>query len=198
MSAELLAEALKRIQALEDRLAEYESTDDSPSPYSPPPRPVISRKWHPACLCGCELQITAQWLDESIYRHPIPFTITSIQINNVCSEHSTCVDMPDVSDLFDIDQMTGTIVQNRGYQRYPINNPLLAEILYAHLFRHNGQRKTLRCGCTFYYHSHPTIGKMKLLEHPLHSRKCHTHRHDTLGGVQAHIDHNAAISSKKV
>src|SRR2546430_486325 len=102
--------------------------------------------WIPPSLCGCKLQITADFVDDSIvegvsYRHPKPFTITDLKIVAVCSGHKVhLAEMPDTSRFCDDG------VQHRGYLRYPIAHPTPAECLYTLLSMHRGQRHGYSCG----------------------------------------------------
>lgn len=138
--------------------------------------------WDPPPLCDCRFLITADWPDyqgEITYKHPTPFTIQRIELISCCDEHKElCKEMPDVSELFDLDRKTNRMKQNRGYLRYPIENPTEAEILYTHFYFHGGQVRSFPCGCSAYQHVCPA-GNISVMEHPIHSGKCFVHANDT-------------------
>ena len=138
--------------------------------------------WQPPTLCGCQFRITADWPEKQeavTYRHPLPFTIQKIELVNVCDDHKEAMlQMPDTSGLFDIDGMTGQLVQKRGYLRYPIENPTPAEILYTYFYFHKGQVRSFPCGCSGYQHIAPD-GTVQYLVHPKRTGKCFIHTNDT-------------------
>ena len=142
--------------------------------------------WIPPSLCGCKLRIAAEWpnaddiVDGVVYRHPKPFTITDVQIVNVCDEHKAeSESMPDTSDLFDIDNITGELKQTRGYLKYPIDNPTPAQNLYTHFYYHKGQIHGYPCGCqTFQHIDHNDVLSYK--HHDRHHRRCYKHKDDKM------------------
>lgn len=138
--------------------------------------------WQPPTLCGCQFRITADWSDKQeavTYRHPTPFTIQKIELVTVCDDHkNTPVIMPDVSTLYDIDRFTGQPAQSRGYLRYPIDKPTLAEVLYTQFCMHKGQVRSFPCGCKAYQHICPA-GNLTHVVHPKHTSKCFIHANDT-------------------
>lgn len=149
--------------------------------------------WIPPSLCGCQLRITADFTDGSIvdgvtYRHPIPFTITDIQLINVCLGHTPqTLAMPDVIGLFDRDLINGGTKQSRGYLKYPIDNPSSAQCLYTFLSQYGGQTHSFPCGCK----GHQLVDENKnisYMNHPLHSRKCSSHKNDTKDMKNAKAD----------
>lgn len=167
--------------------------------------------WQPPSLCGCKLEIVADWVNEDGYRHPIPFTIQEIKIDTVCDNHKQYTfSMPDTSDLFDDISATNPVivflssknpkisspsnVQTRGYLRYPITNPSPAECLYTYLAKHGGQIHRLGCGCQ----AHQWIDENKVityLSHPLYTKKCHYHTEDTVDMSTARKHHDEYIKS---
>ena len=153
--------------------------------------------WIPPSLCGCQLKVTADFLDGSVidgasYRHPKPFTISDIEIVNVCDTHQPqTLSMPDTGGLFGIDNITGLSVQQRGYLSYPISSPTPAQCLYTFLAQYGGQKHGYSCGCS----AHQWVdekGGITYLPHPHHTRKCFRHSHDTVDMKQAAIDFNLA------
>ncbi len=159
--------------------------------------------WIPPSLCGCKLSIKADWTDGSIvdglsYRHPKAFTITAIDIINVCDQHKpNTLAMPDVSGLYEVDNMTGGMVQRRGYLAHPIANPSHAQCLYQFLSQYGGQRHSYPCGCS----GHQFVDENKnvsYLDHPINSQKCHAHKSDSQDMAQAKIHFDAIIASSKI
>lgn len=153
--------------------------------------------WIPPSLCGCQLRMGANFVENSVndgisYRHPIPFTINKLEIVSVCDAHKQYSEVMTATDhLFDIDNITGESVQRRGYLRHPIENPTPAECLYTHLSRFGGQTHRLDCGCQ----AHQFVDENKnitYLHHPHHARKCHRHKYDTHDMKQGRIDHEVS------
>lgn len=156
--------------------------------------------WVPPSMCGCQLSITADFVDGSVidgvsYRHPVPFTIQDIQIISVCDHHKSHMDaMPDVSWLFEHDEETGTATQRRGYLKYPIESPTGAECLYTFLCKLGGQSRSYPCGCkAFQFIDHDK--KMKHVDHPHHTKKCRNHKHDTADMAKAASDFAVLVSA---
>lgn len=166
--------------------------------------------WIPPSLCGCQLQITADWANSDdivngvTYRHPTPFSITDIKIiGNACATHqpftqsmidtSIFFDDPEatpigayLSKLYPVDVRTET-VQQRGYLKYPIDQPTAAHFLYTFLSQYNGQAWSIPCGCkTYQFFDENKNGVC--LNHPIHSVKCTFHPNDTLDMQQAVLD----------
>lgn len=102
----------------------------------------------PPTLCACRLNITADFtnvLDENgdkvSYKHPIPFTIQSIEIVSVCRDHESLT-----TDPLPIDPFNG----RKGYMNVP-KSPTEAENLYLHLCGFTGQlARPDTCGCKVY------------------------------------------------
>lgn len=149
--------------------------------------------WIPPSLCGCQLRMTANFVPGSIidgisYRHPIPFSITALDIVNVCnSHHSNTQAMTNIESLMETDKITGNSYQQRGYLKHPIESPSAAECLYEFLSRYNGQTHSYPCGCK----SHQFIDENKniaYLKHPLHSKCCHKHKNDGIDMKHAATD----------
>ena len=158
--------------------------------------------WIPPSLCGCKLRIHADWVEGSIvdgisYRHPKAFTIESVHIISVCLQHQpNTLFMPSILGLYEVDNMTGSMVQRRGYLTHPIINPSPAQCLYQFLSQYGGQRHSYPCGCS----GHQFVDENKnvgYLEHPINSQKCHAHKSDSHDMVQAKIDFDTAIETSK-
>lgn len=177
-------------------------------------------KWIAPSLCGCALQMTAEFLpgdvrDGIAYRHPKAGTITQLEVISVCEEHAAAQRaMPDTSSFFAapepggyhdlLNQRAGItpapehLVQTRGYLKYPIENPTPAECLYTALYFHGGQVHSLPCGCAGYQHvdkSTPGAPAPVYKVHPLHTRKCYRHLDDSNDMARARADHEAVIES---
>jgi len=127
-----------------------------------------TRRWASPALCGCELDITATWPDEPEAdgvenRHPIPFTITDIQVASVCLEHEAWETEPVGADPY---------MGSPGYIKVPVS-PTKAENLYIHLFKLTGQKVKKACGCVD-YECHYRDGQTPhvKLEHPKHTKVC--------------------------
>lgn len=175
--------------------------------------------WIPPSLCGCQIKMTADFTEGSVvdgitYRHPIdpikaekPCYVSNLEIVNVCSSHKDkTLSMLDTSVFFDdpleSNQMLvflykkyphiprPSLAQNRGYLKYPINNPTPAECLYTFLSLQKGLNHGFPCGC----YSFMTVdekGKISHSQHPLYMvNKCIFHRNDNLEMEQAANDFN--------
>ena len=60
--------------------------------------------WVCPSLCGCKLDITAQWTEVTSaesYRHPIPGTVTGVAIRTVCATHDSFRTDPLATDPYD-------------------------------------------------------------------------------------------------
>lgn len=152
--------------------------------------------WIPPSLCGCQLQITADWTDGSVvngisYRHPKPFTITDVQIVNMCAGCTpNSAAMPDVSHLYETSNITGKPYQARGYLSHPIANPTAAHNLYQFLCSHGGQTHSFPCGCAAHMHIAPDGTATYLVKAGV-TQKCINHQNDTIDMQQAKADYNA-------
>lgn len=161
--------------------------------------------WHPPSVCGCKFEIVADWVNDDGYRHPTPFTIQEIKLVNVCARHKQyALSMPDTSCFFDDISLTNPVVaflssknpniahpamiQNRGYLKYPIANPTPAECLYTYFTKHKGQVWGLPCGCSTFQWIDDK-GNLEHIVHPVHHKRCHFHKEDTLDMTQAHTDY---------
>ncbi len=120
-------------------------------------------------MCGCELEIRAVWPKGAVnngisYRHPIPFTITHIDIVNVCADHQHVLNEPAI-----------TSWHRTGYIKLPIENPTDAQKLYVYLWRYSGQKiVTPICDCSIYgvCEDDGVVKKdLDIKEHPLVSTK---------------------------
>lgn len=156
--------------------------------------------WIPPSLCGCQIRMTADFTDGSVvngisYKHPIPFTISRIEIVNACEHHlGHTSQMRDTEDLMEIDQYTGNKFQQRGYLKHPINNPSPAECLYEYLCQYRGQTHGFPCGCKTHQFIDPLHPEKKItyLHHPHHHKRCKAHQDDSLDMQKAKFDfHNS-------
>lgn len=163
------------------------------------PRQTLT--WIPPSLCGCVFKIAADFTDVPAdgvsFRHPTPYTITSLEIVSCCQAHlEHKKSMPDVSGLFGVDSITGELVQQRGYLKHPVAQPTEAECLYTFLAQFNGQTHSYPCGCS----SHQFVDEKKnvtYLAHPKHTRRCHRHREDghDMRAAKADFDKQMAESN---
>lgn len=149
-----------------------------------------SRLWHPPSLCGCSLNITADWASEMPkdgiqYQHPIPWTVTNIEIVSACIRHRG-LRIPDTSNLFDDG------VQNRGYIEVR-DEHTPAEILYLNLYEYTTNTETLICGCVLVKSIDRAGNHLAYHDHPHHSKKCHSHKGDSLDGSKARADHERTV-----
>lgn len=165
--------------------------------------------WIPPSLCGCQLQITGDFDSEQIhdgisYKHPKPFTITNLKILSVCADHEPqSLEMIDTGIFFDpvqanegvhafLAQKKGVIAssimrQNRGYLKYPIDNPTPAECLYTFLSQYSGTINRQSCGCSAFICGDEK-GETAFVSHPLNSKQCDFHIGDTPDMKQAQAD----------
>ncbi len=147
-----------------------------------------TRIWLCPALCGCELSITASWVDDQAdndgtgravsFRHPVPNTITNIVVENACVEHTPLRTAP-----FPADPYFGAL----GYIRPIPANPTEGERLYIHLYRYTGQvLKPDTCDCRLYQHADRATRTLAVPKrHHKHSRKCQHHLTDTDDGTTA-------------
>ena len=144
-----------------------------------------NRIWICPALCGCEIELVADWsepitydaLGRSVsYRHPIGYTITNLTIINVCAAHDSYK-----TDPLPKDPYGGA----PGYMSIPVN-PTEAEALYIRLYQYSGGTwKPDTCGCTIYQCSNRFLDDSKHLEHSIHTKRCKFHSND--------IDHSVVI-----
>ena len=141
---------------------------------------MISTKaiWICPKLCGCELEIDADWVKEPLqeggrsvsYQHPIPFTIRGIEIINVCIDHQSFR-----TDPLPLDPYNGCT----GYIQLPIINPTEAQKVYIQLYKYNGQRlRPDTCGCSIYQCFDDFTKERFIRPHGAHTRKCSHHALD--------------------
>ena len=137
---------------------------------------IDTRIWICPKLCGCEISITADWVKEReagrnvSYQHPKPFTITDIEIVDVCAEHNHFKTDPPITDETYGGEM-------RGYLGRVPNTE--AEKLYIALTRYRGQRwKPDTCDCRIYDCVDCTNNLHTFIRHTKHTRKCEDHRND--------------------
>lgn len=147
-----------------------------------------TRIWICPALCGCELSISASWMDAQpdddgtgravAFRHPVPQTITGITVVNACLEHAPMTTAP-----FPADPYYGAL----GYIRPIPVNPTEGERLYIHLYRYTGQTlKPDTCDCKLYQPVDRATGTVNTPQrHTKHSRKCAHHPADDNAGTAA-------------
>lgn len=153
--------------------------------------------WIPPTLCGCEIRMDANWIDDEdaivtdnqgrriSYKHPVPFTIRRIDIEKVCAAHeSATTGEPDFLPYMDPTGYAGEMVQNRGYIRQKIKYSA-AEKLYIYLWRYAGTiLRPDTCGCAI-PHVHDRLdpeAEPVHIDHPHHMHHCRHHP----GGVEGH------------
>ena len=157
-------------------------------------------------LCGCEIELTANWADTPIlkdgrkvsYQHPIPRTISSIEIVNVCSGHQSVLTEPleenyyhytdeernNIIEHFDLPEEASWNMLNsvgpKGYlhlQNLDLAGP--AEKLYIYHYRYSGA--TLNpdtCKCKIQRVRDRFTGQMFDVNHDVHTRRCKAHKID--------------------
>lgn len=170
---------------------------------------MITAIWIPPSLCGCQLQMTADFTDGSVvdgisYRHPKDAIkdkdatpITNLRIISACAAHlPQTLTMIDTSVFFDSDPINGGRKQNRGYLRYPIANPTSAECLYTFLSQYGGQTNSFPCGCKGhqFVDEHQNVTS---LPHPVVTQKCQKHLNDTPEMAQAKLDFDITVKNSK-
>lgn len=151
---------------------------------------VEKREWICPALCGCKINITAEWASDPIdggegkkimYQHPKGGTITDLEVVSVCRDHA---------------HLQLGIGENPyggrpGYIKLPIENPTLAQCLYIGLYDCHGNTLTLSCGCRLYKHfNKTTIDQHQYLEHPHKTFRCASHKHDS--------DHSVALADQQL
>lgn len=171
------------------------------------------RIWICPALCGCELEITAEWPADSLVidgngrktSHMFPKGmvgkqgqekqfIQSINVVNICPLHiGLDQTMPDTSGFFDMNNDDGALRQNRGYLLYPIANPTPGEILFTNLYGFLGRRqRSATCGCEMYNPVQTDQRRENVVElahrkNPHLTKKCRHHLNDT-------DDHQACLA----
>ncbi len=164
--------------------------------------PVDLAEWVCPALCGCRIVIEAKWLDGDIqpnglsYRHPIPFTIRSLELAEVCEEHRPALQYNIAgiyehvfvkkssfsrSELLTARNEWGNKIQVAGYLNYPIYSPRPVDRLYTYLWRYCGNLlRPDTCGCQIYksFDRFNPASSEKFHEHPLHSQWCDAHLFD--------------------
>lgn|SRR3990167_315718 len=142
-----------------------------------------TRTFVPPPLCGCELQITADWatdpIDGKMYQHPASSptnnTIKDIQIVSQCATHAgweTALN----GDPFAL---------RRGYMPLPAT-PTQGEILYMNLWAFDGSKTKLdTCECEIATVGDRSDNSTKIHQHPKHSKKCKYHIADDNNHTQA-------------
>ena len=164
-----------------------------------------TRIFIPPTLCGCELSITAKWTTEAetvdgrkvSYKHPTPFTITGIEIVNVCAEHDVYRTSVPTDPYWDLDTepvgktssgyicIGDTCVHPNKQGEPKHSNPKsVAELsegekVYVNLWRFTGMKKTFKgsCDCEAFI-CDSKEGQQVFRNHPKHSKKCRHHKED--------------------
>lgn len=163
---------------------------DSPSKKKPASATLksSSRIWVCPKLCGCKLKMTALWVHPSFlengetvtYGHPVPYTISQLEIQKVCSEHEPWCDEP----LPDNPYGGGP-----GYIKLPITNPTRAQKLYIRLYRYNSQSfRPDTCGCVIVQSTDRFVSGIQIVNHPQFTHACEYHQGE--GGQARALEEN--------
>lgn len=159
---------------------------------------------HPS-LCGCEIKITAEWVESNspirdgqgrivTYQHPKALDsndhcyISNLEIVNTCALHDHLKSIvPDYhGDFIDgIHPKTGLPYQVRGFLRHATVANTEAENLYTHFFvDHGWNHKSEFCPCIM--HNYGKVNQVTgeaisrtYIKHPVHTIKCLVHANDT-------------------
>ena len=163
-------------------------------------------QWLCPHLCGCAIEMDANFIDEGLenidgvlvsHRHPIPFTITSMNIISVCLAHQPLLTAPiDEAQFLDYDEEKEAFVQNRGYVRVPLLNPSDAERLYINLYTCSAQLwKPLTCNCELYVCTdrNDAEGNSHLIKKHSYTKRCKHHKNDT-DEATAVIEENQSLN----
>lgn len=162
-------------------------------------QPIAVREalWIPPTLCGCQLQITAQWTANSVlpegvaFQHPIPYTVEGVKIVSVCAAHAAHCTTPIPDDPYAGGRPGYIHLSNQpkrvwrdafgrktsGPIPLDVHRASEAERLYVHLARFTGNvHRPDTCACTQYFcfESHKP-NEAVFLNHPLHSDRCPRH-----------------------
>lgn len=137
-------------------------------------------RWICSTLCGCKIDITAEWGNEPInengvfisYRHPVPYTIelNSMAIVEICPNHEHFK----TNDLSP-DPYGGC----PGYIKLPIQNPTEAQKLYIQLYQFSGQTAySTTCGCKMHEVVNRFTNEISLAKHSINTVHCDYHIND--------------------
>lgn len=176
-AAALAGLASKSLRAAPDEMAIREIVQQAMEDHN-----LRTAIWMPPCLCACRLQITAKWTADVledlakgrvVHHHPIPYTITGLQVLHACQKHEPMMTAPIEEDPYG---------GRPGYIKLSeLTNPTAAQKLYVHLYRYHGQLDSLPCGCQIHVaserrwdaHENP-----RDMEHPHHTVRCARHKDD--------------------
>ena len=147
--------------------------------------------WVCPALCGCEIEMEADFDISALendsgrtvsYRHPKPYTISSMTILNTCVAHQPLLSTPiDESQFMDYDIDFGGFVQNRGYLKLPIVSPTSAEMLYSGLYKYTAQIWSPSvCKChLFGVFERDKPGQTHVIKKSILTKRCIHHKNDT-------------------
>lgn len=141
---------------------------------------MTTRTWVCPKLCGCEINITAEWATDLIngkmYQHPKPHSITALEIVNTCPAHEVDKTEPIVQEEYD---------NNPKYIELPVS-PTEAENLYIKLCRYTTNAwtpDTKGCDCRIAICIED--GVQTVYQHPKDTTKCSVHELDDDSHTQA-------------
>lgn len=166
---------------------------------------IDTRIFLPPTLCGCELQIRAEWIGEpenhngnrASFKHPRPFSIDEIVILNVCAEHEIYKTELPTDPYWDLHTepvgktSSGYICvgdtcvhpDRQGEPKHTNPKPYASlsegEKVYINLWRFSGMKKSYKgsCDCEAFI-CHSKEGEMSFKNHPKHTKKCRHHKED--------------------
>lgn len=152
-----------------------------------------TRIWVCPALCGCELEITAEWVKEAeevdgrrlSYQHPKGGSIETISIAKVCAQHERHKSEPLPPDPYfgstGYIPLKGQQIQRRvSVKELDPAQASEAEKLYIQLYRYSGSSfKPDTCGCRIYT-CHDRSGKdqPKQIRHAARTAHCRHHARD--------------------
>ena len=149
--------------------------------------------WVCPSLCGCKIEMDGEFDHASLfydagtlstYKHPKPYTATSLNILSVCLAHIPLKTAPiDEAQFFDFNDDLGELVQNRGYMKLPLVNATEAEILYVNLYRYTAQMwsPSSICGCKLWqsWDRNDPTGNSMIIQKSHFTVRCRHHKNDT-------------------
>ena len=171
--------------------------------------------WICPALCGCEIEMTANWVhdlfqrgnDTISYGHPVPYTISDLMVHAVCAEHDHLQidpvaenpyfiseeDFINLIEHFDVqDEATYHEIANiskRGYIGVP-PNPTNAEKLYIGLYNYSSILHGLdTCQCKIYKVHRRDSEQMEISKREDVTYKCKYHKADNDAHDQALTEH---------
>lgn len=177
-----------------------------------------TRIWICPALCGCEIEMNAFWTDELImqgdkkvsYRHPACWTIRDMKIINACVGHEHYKSSPLLEDPYfgawgylrlttQVSKHGLTFRDENNQVVTPEKNPELflipeeateAQRLYIHLYQYTSGTTSLdTCGCKIHQIGNHLTGEGKIVDHPVHTYRCHCHTSD--------VDHSVALKENR-